>query len=286
MTTPRRLVALALGALLPAATGAQAVCKPPADRSESKLLAFYAGPLAFSYAPGASALARGQVALLGELTAVPTPPAAISRSSGYCGFNKAENSGLAPVFPRPRVAVGLGAQVVLEGSWLPPVTVADATPHLGAVAVAWTPGGLQRWSNVRVTLRAHATIGGVDGPVTCPSSGLQTASTSQPCYGSTPSDDTYDPNVRGVEAVAETSRGRWRWLAGAGVNATAPHFRVNFTDGRGFVDNNIVEINLVRPALFAGVSWQPEGSLAVSAQVYSVPGDATTARLGIAWRRR
>ncbi len=271
---------------MPAWGTAQSVCRPAASTNEARLLAFFASPLAFAAMPEVSSLSRGQVSVAGELTAVPGAPAEIRESKGACGFSKSENSGLSPVFPRPRAAIGLGHGLVAEVSWLPPVTVADATPHLGGLAVSWMTDTPDLPFASAVMLRAHATLGGVDGPVTCPASELQTASTSAPCYGTTPSDDTYDPNVRGAELVAIGRGARVRWHVGAGVNAVAARFRVNFTDARGFVDNNVVEISLVRAALLAGAAWDARASLTLSAQLYSVPTDATTARLGLAWRVR
>ena len=92
--------------------------------------------------------------------------------------------------------------------------------------------------------------------------------------------------MSGVEAVLHRRTGDWGWHAGAGMNSTTSRLRVNFTDGRGFKDNNVVKIDLTRVALVAGASWAARPTLALSAQVYSVPSDATTARLGIAWRLR
>lgn len=262
---------------------AQAVCTPAASTPEARLLMYFAGPLAFGSATAPTTLGAREVAVVGELTYLPDPPAEISRSGGACGFTKSENAGLAPVLPRPRVAIGLGRGLAVEASWLPPVTVADATPHLAGIALSWAtpvtlPGG------AALVLRAHATIGGVDGPVTCPRSELQTTNPAADCYGSIPSDDTYDPNVRGVEAMAHRSGDRWGWLAGLGVNAVAPRFRVNFTDQRGFTDRNLVQVDLVRVAGMIGVTWKVAPALTATAQVYSVPQDATTIRTGLAWR--
>jgi len=265
---------------------AQSLCKPPASSNEARLLAYFAAPLAFAAAPEVGILARWQLAIVGELTAVPNAPASISRSTGVCGFSKSENSGLSPVFPRPRVALGVGAGFVVEASWLPPITVADATPHIGAVALSWSPVGLSLPSGATLTVRAHGTIGGVDGPVTCPRNALQLLTASEPCYGSEPSDDTYDPDVRGLEVVVARREGTLHWYAGLGANSVAARFRVNFTDDRGFVDNNRVEINMTRAVIIGGAVWNVSEALALTGQLYSVQQDATTGRLGIAWRLR
>ncbi len=284
----RILPTLALAALVPAvpaALAAQAVCKPAAQTPEAQLIAYFAGPLAFGAMPGTIGLTRGRVVVAGELTAMPSPPSAISRSSGACGFNKSENSELAPVFPRPRVALGLGHYVTVEASFLPPVTVADATPHLGGIAVS-VDAPHQMPFNTILSLRVHTTFGGVDGPVTCPEKELQLTSTQVSCYGTTPSDDTYEPNVTGLEAIVRGRAGGLRWHAVLGANSLRSRFRVNFTDGRGFEDRNVVEVQLTRMVVSGGVAWQPRPAVTLSAQAYSVPEDATTVRLGIAWRLR
>jgi hypothetical protein len=268
------------------AASAQSVCKPKSSTSESKLLAFYAGPLAFAFTPEVVARDRGSITVAGDLTLVPTPPSAIQKSSGACGFNKSENSELAPVFPRPRVALGLGQGIAIEASYLPPLTVADATPNLAAVAVSWAPSIGALPASVRAVFRAHATLGGVRGPVTCAKSALQQTSPNLSCYGSKPSDDEYNPNVRGVEAALMRTVGSWRWYGGAGLNALGTKFTVDFTDLRGFEDRNVVEVSLMRTAVFGGAEWAIRSDLSFSGQVYSVPGDATTGRLGLAWRAR
>jgi hypothetical protein len=284
MTLRRLAFIAALGA--PFVADAQSTCTPKSTDPEAKLLAFFAGPLAFSSVPGVSGLGRGDIAVAGELTLVPSPPSSISRSSGVCGFSKAENSDLSPVFPRPRLALGLGNGLVAEVSWLPPVTVMDATPHLSGVALSWTMGATLPIASAHLTLRAHTTLGGVDGPITCPKKFLQTSNVSQPCYGTVPSEDTYEPNAVGIEAVANAAAGKLAWHAGVGMNSLSSRLKVNFTDSRGFTDNNVVKISLSRVSLLGGVAYDALPSLALSAQVYSVPSDATTARLGLAWRVR
>ena len=283
-----RILALLIAA--PAVLGAQSgpPCRPNASTNEAKLLAFYAMPLGFAAAPEIAGLSRGQLSLAGDLTMVPSPSASIKTSSGACGFNKSENSELAPVFPRPRVAIGLGHRLVFEASYLPPVTVADATPNLFGFALSWASARRVAGDAPRLQLRAHATFGGVTGPITCSPDAIQQTSASQPCYGTRPSGDTYSPNVRGVEAIVSAPLGGVRVYGGAGVNVLASHFKVDFTDARGpaFHDGNEVEISLTRIAVLAGATWAPRPRVTLSGQLYAVPSDGFTGRLGIAWRAR
>lgn len=286
MATRQIFAAGVFGALAAGVAPAQSVCRPVASTPEARLLAFYATPLAFSAAPGTGALARGQVMVTGELTWIPDPPASIRSSSGVCGFSKPEHSGLSPVFPRPRVAVGLGGGWTVEASWLPPVTVADATPHLGALALSWIPP-VTLPGGARLLLRGHTTLGGVDGPITCPASALQTTSPAANCHGTKPSNDTYDPGASGAEAIVASHTGVVRWYAGVGANVLRSHLQVNFTNQDGVVDRNQVEIDLTRAALLAGAAWALRGDrVALTAQLYAVSDDATTGRVGIAWRLR
>lgn len=278
-------VAVALG--LPASLGAQGTCRLASSTPEAKLLAFFAGPLAFSAVPGAVDLDRGAVRIIGELVMVPPAPSRIANSQGNCfGYSKPENSELSPVFPRPRIAIGLGNGIVVEASWLPPVTVADATPHLAGFALSWTPTAPLPVASARLTLRVHTTAGGVEGPITCPKSQLQQLSNNTDCFGTVPSADTYTPGARGVEAVANASTGTFGWQAGLGVLSYAPSLQVDFTSSGGFHDRNRATTSMTRVAVFGGVSYEAMAALALSAQVYTVPGDATTARLGLAWRVR
>ena len=124
------------------------------------------------------------------------------------------------------------------------------------------------------------------GPITCSREALQPATPTSLCYGTNPSKDTYNPNVRGFEATVSRPSGPVQWYAGAGVNALQSYFKVDFTSLNGTVDNNTVEINLTRMAFMGGAVWSVRPNVALSAQLYSVPEDATTGRVGIAWRAR
>jgi len=279
-----RLLGLAIIALPVTDLLAQGICRPDEDDNEARLLAFFAAPIAFSPGGNVTALGAGKFRFGFELTYVPKPSAEISRSE-RCYANKTEETQLSPVFPRPRVALGIGGGVVLEASYLPPVTVMDATPNLGSIAVS-------RLTNVGPTgllLRAHATFGEVEGAITCPADKLQLSNTTQPCYGSQKSKDTYKPNMLGAEAALTFTGGaRWLGYAGAGYTALRPRFQVGFQDARPNVpfDDTRIEVDLNRIALFGGALIQLSSLIGLSAELYSVPEDITTFRVGasVAWR--
>lgn len=277
-------VVLALVAAAHSLAGGE--CRPPKDSSEAKLLAFFGAPLAFSPAGHAERLAPGAVRLSFDLTYVPSPSADIRRSS-YCQ-NKSENTSLSPVFPRPRIAVGLPGGFSVEGSYLPPVTVLDATPNLGSLALGWTRAlashsGGSTW----LTLRGHATFGKVSGPITCPADQIQTSSASRPCYGRKASDDTYRPNMFGGEGILGwTGSGRLSAYAGAGYTSIKPRFDVNFTYATGVLDDTRVVLDDTRITAFIGGALRVSPRAALTAELYSVPQDVTTIRVGGSWSLR
>lgn len=279
--------ALLYSALTTAQLLAGGECRPPRDSSEAKLLAWFAAPIAFSPAGHAERLAPGAVRLSFDLTYVPAPGRDISRAS-YCQ-RKSENTDLSPIFPRPRLAVGLPGGFYVEGSYLPPVTVLDATPNLGSIALGWSrmlrerPGGSATW----LTLRAHATVGEVKGAITCAEEALQTSSPTQPCYGDRPSDDGYEPNMVGGEAmIGWRGAGRVSAYVGAGYTSIKPRFQVNFTSLGGTLDDTRVLLDDSRVAAFAGGQWRLTSRAALTAEVYSVPRDLTTVRVGASWQLR
>ena len=111
-------------------------CRPPTDSHEAKLLAFYSAPMSFSPLGAPERRRPGSVVLGVEVSPVPVPPPGLERTS-FCYNGKVAQTRLAAAFPRPRVVVALPAGLALEGSYLPPVTVADAQPNLGSVALSY-----------------------------------------------------------------------------------------------------------------------------------------------------
>ena len=271
----------------PALLAAQSfTCTVPEGSNEGKMLAHYAAPLAFSSLGPGRAMPAGALVIGGDLTWIPSPSGGAASSTGICGFAKSENTGLSPVLPRPRIAIGLGGGVSVEAMYLPPVTVLDATPNMGSVAVAWTRALGREAGALDLTLRAHGTFGHVNGPITCPKKALQQSAPTSPCYGTVPSDDRYEPNVVGAEAALSTTSGGWAWFGGAGYNRISPHLQVGFQGTIGPKDENRVQMSASRVVLFAGGAYAVVRDVDFTAQVYSVPEDVTTGRVGILWRLR
>ena len=279
------ILLLALGAFV--ATSVDAQCRPPADSHEARLLAFYEAPLVFSMAGAPTRVRAGEILLGAEAGNVPSPSPMLQRPE-FCYQPHSENTKLTPAFGRPRITLGLPAGFALEASYLPPVTVGGATPHLASAALArpmdFTVGG----SEMTLALRAHGSLGRVRGAITCPRSALQTTDAVAACYGTQPSRDSFYPAMFGSEGALglRAHSGRVALYAGGGVTWLRPRFRVGFTDATGYADSTEVEARLVRGSVFGGISLRASQALTVSGQMYSVPEDVTTARVSVAYRLR
>jgi hypothetical protein len=283
---------LVLGiALLVAQQQAGAQCRVKIDSNEGKLLAFYTAPIVFSMATAPQVMAPGSIRIGGEGEYIPKPNRAIEQT-GACFTQKSEKTSLSPVFGRPRITIGAPFGFALEAAYLPPVTIARAKPNLFSFGISHARHlALGPVSNgTTLMLRLHGTFGNVKGAITCPRSSLQQSAPLSPCYGTSPSKDTFHPDMFGAEIAAGFAPGTGgiSFYAGAGANRIDPHFQVGFTDLNGNVDATQVELEkpVVRGAVFGGVTAVLRRILDVGAQIYSVPSDATLFRLngGIRFR--
>jgi len=278
--------AVVLAVLLPITLAGQSPpCTAPKNSNVARMLGWFASPLAFSQLGPIERMPAGAVRIGGDLTYVPPPPRAITQTD-VCYAAKSEHTGLSPVFPRPRLVLGLWEGFSVEGMYLPQVTVAEATPNMGSVALAWAGPPIESMNGIQFTVRAHATLGHVKGPITCPRSDIQQTDPTGTCWASKPSDDTYSPNVSGVEGGAGSSHGRVRWYGGAGYASLMPRFQVGYRAYNGVLDSTRVRVDLTRVTAFAGLAYAVTHNVQLSAQLYSVPEDATTGRVGFLWRLR
>jgi hypothetical protein len=270
--------------LLTAQRLANAQCRVSGDSNEGKLLAFYTAPIVFSMAIAPEVLPPASIRLGAELEYLPKPNPTIEQT-GACFTQKSEHTSLSPVFGRPRITIGGPFGFALEAAYLPPVTIARAKPNLFSFAVShahhFAVGPVS--NGTTLMLRVHGTVGNVKGAITCPKSQLQQTDPLSPCYGSSPSKDTFHPDMWGGELAAGFSPGvrGISFYGGAGVNRIDPHFQVGFTDANGGVDRTQVALEkpLNRAAIFGGVTAVLRQILDVGAQVYSVPEDATLFRI-------
>lgn len=273
-----------LGALLgPAIAAAQ--CRPPGNSHEARLLAFYDVPTVFSMGMAPERLAAGAVRVGAEVVPVPSPNALLTHPE-FCYQYTTNNTTLASVLGRPRLAIGLPGAVMLEASYLPPVTLSNARASLGSIALSRIQSLSSIDSRLALSLRAHGTLGRVTGPITCPREGLQTADPAAPCYGTQPSRDQFDPRSFGVESALGMTGGRIAGYVGGGVTWARPHFQAGFTDASGNVDRTTVDVSLVRASVFSGATLRLRDDVDVSGQVYAVPRDATTVRFAFMYHVR
>jgi hypothetical protein len=263
---------------------AGAQCKVGTNSNEGKLLAFYTAPIVFSMATAPEVMRPASIRIGAEGEYIPKPNAAIEQT-GACFTQKSEHTSLSPVFGRPRITVGGPFGFALEAAYLPPVTIARATPNLFSFGISqahhFTVGPVA--TGTTLMFRIHGTFGNVKGAITCPRSSLQQSSPSSPCYGTTPSKDTFHPDMFGGEIAAGFAPGSGgiSFYAGAGANRIDPHFQVGFTDANGNIDMTQVELTspLVRATIFGGATAIVRQIFDVGAQIYSVPSDATLFRL-------
>src|SRR5438270_6378129 len=262
---------------------ASAQCKVNASSNEGRLLAFYTAPIVFSVATAPVVMRSASMRIGAEGEYIPKPSTQIEQT-GLCFVQKSEHTSLSPVFGRPRITIGGPFGLALEAAYLPPVTIAKATPNLFSFAISnahhYAIGPAR---GTTLMARVHGTFGNVKGAITCPRSQLQTTSPSSPCYGTQPSKDTFHPDMFGGEIAAGFAPGDrgLSFYGGVGANRIDPHFQVGFTDQTGNVDNTQVQLEdpVVRAALFGGVTEVFHQIFDIGAQVYSVPQDATLFRL-------
>jgi hypothetical protein len=263
---------------------AGAQCKVGTNSNEGKLLAFYTAPIVFSMATAPEVMRPASIRIGAEGGYIPKPNPAIEQT-GACFTQKSEHTSLSPVFGRPRITVGGPLGFALEAAYLPPVTIARATPNLFSFGISqahhFAAGPVA--TGTTLMFRVHGTFGNVKGAITCPRSSLQQSSPSSPCYGTTPSKDTFHPDMFGGEVAAGFAPGSGgiSFYAGAGANRIDPHFQVGFTDANGNVDMTQVELAspLVRATVFGGATAIVRQIFDLGAQIYSVPSDATLFRL-------
>ncbi len=271
-------------ALFAAQQEAMAQCRVKTNSNEGKLLAFYTAPIVFSMGSSPEELPPASIRIGAEGEYIPKPNPAIEQT-GACFTQKSEHTSLSPVFGRPRITIGGPFGFALEAAYLPPVTIARATPNLFSFGVSqarhFAAGPVS--NGTTLMLRMHGTFGSVKGAITCPQSQLQQTSPTSPCYGTNPSRDTFHPNMFGGEIAAgfTPESPRISFYGGAGANRIDPHFQVGFTDANGNVDRTQVELEkpLIRATIFGGVTAVVREVFDVGAQVYSVPADVTLFRL-------
>jgi hypothetical protein len=86
--------------------------------------------------------------------------------------------------------------------------------------------------------------------------------------------------------VTREGNGRYSWYAGAGYSSLRPRFQVGFQPANAPFDSTRVEVDLRRFTAMLGGRVRVGPMVAIAGELYAVPEDVTTFRLGGTWRIR
>lgn len=256
MTTAPRLALAVLLATLAAGARAQTMLDQEERLIDIHSLLLDLPPLA---APGT--LAPGWTTLGLEAVTIPE----IDGTTG--GREQITASDRTPVFPRPRVAIGLPAPAGLRAfagaAYIPPFRINEVSTHHGAVeaGIAWVPGPL------RAGVRGHALYAVSRSPVTDPGTR-----------------DTLRTSAWGLDAsvgwrLALPRRLALEPYAGGGVVALRGRFEVTS-------DRNVLRSRHAGAALHAGARLSLGERWEAVTEVSAYPGRLVHTNVRLGWRVR
>ena len=261
------------------------------DTAEGRLLGFYAASLLFTPLSVVGPTSPARLAAGVELGYVPR----LGARQRETGTDKPQNTNLAPVFPRPRVAVGLGGGAVLEASWLPPVKVFGVRANLVNAALS-APLGAGRGVGLRG--RVAAPWGRVEGAITCSEDIAEDGSADLQLYyavicNGRDSEDRFEPRHVAGELVATGLRARpfaggtWVPWGALGVRVERTRFDIGVRreDGSREPDHPILVLRGTRAHGSVGLAWAGPRDLALAAEAFYAPGSLVTARVYAGVRR-
>jgi opacity protein-like surface antigen len=176
----------------------------------------------------------------------------------------------APVFMRPRVAIGWPGRMTVVAGIDPPLKAFGVTPRLVAVGIEGVIYDEGAW---RFNWRAHGQTGSVTAAVTCPSGVLPfpPGSAANPAGCTAESADVTTLRYAGVELQVARRIGR-RVLphVAAGANYVDNVFQTN-AQTFGEPDRTRLRASGVAFAASAGIGYALSQRLAVSADVFYAP---------------
>jgi hypothetical protein len=207
-------------------------------------------------APGA--YGPGEVSL--ELELIGIPP--INGQTG--GKVQLTASDRTPLFPRPRLAVGLPAPAGFRAfaglAYIPPITAFQVTEHLGALegGFAWVPEG-----PLSVGVRAQILVSRSEAPVTDPA--------------------TRD-TLENFEFGGDLSAG---YRLAFGAAQVTPFAAVGLSRVNGVFrvtsDNEVLTSRTTNPSITGGVRLSTRPGLDAFAEVIAFPGRLVHPAFGLAW---
>ena len=249
------------------------------DDPEGRLIGYYSAALFFSPL-GAPERARSWALDAGlEVTYIPE----LSKSQRTAFQDKPEATNLAPILPRPRVAVVLPGALHAQLSWVPPMRVFDVEANLVSVAItrALEPGGFT------IAPRFVATWGKVRGSITCFEDLIRGTESESVYYtqicNSRNSDDHFKPQHFALEVLASRAISRLPFLPYAGIGVlrekTIFDIGVQRTDGSRDPDHPILELRATRPYGFLGGTVNAWRATRFTGELFYAPGSLFTARV-------
>jgi hypothetical protein len=212
-------------------------------------------------------LGRGRIELGFEGGFVPQ----LSDAQRRVGFDgtKLEDVNKTRLIGRLRAKVGLPANYSLELAYVPPVSVAGATPNIFGAAVSRPFALSPRW---QLGLRTYAQAGTLRADITC--SRAETAAGADlarnPFGCETPSNDVLKQRLVGFEVTAGYGAGSWRPYVGLTLSHMALRFQV---DARysGIVDHTLQTTGSSTVSMAAGVGFVPSARWRVVTELFYAP---------------
>ena len=254
---PRPMVGLFAFLLVLASLAGQARAQTMLDQ-EQRLIEVHSLLIALTPGNAPGVYRPGEVSLGLELIVIPS----IDGTTG--GKRQITASDRTPVFPRPRLAIGLPAPADFRAfagiAYVPPIPINDVTSHQGALeaGLAWAPGG-----PLTVGLRGHLLVARSTSPVTDPRT-----------------KDTLDT----IEFGADVSAG---YRIGLGWLSVTPFASLGITHVAGdFMvtsDNYTLSSKTTNPSVTGGVRLSALPGFEATAELVAFPGRLVHPAFRLAW---
>jgi hypothetical protein len=238
------------------------------DRPEAWAMKYFTAATSLSGLETPDDLRSGSLAVQFETGWLP-PLSADEERIGFDGTTP-EDLNQAPVFLRPRVAVGLPHALTVIVAFNPPLHTFGVTPRLFASAVE---GPIRRAGKWHIGWRAHGQIGNVTAAVTCPASLVSFApgSTGNPLGCTAASSDMTSLRYIGGELhAAYRTTSRFVPHAAAGAEYVAGAFHTG-AEEYGQPDRTVLESRGVILTTSAGLGFRLASRWSISGDVFYAP---------------
>ena len=242
------------------------------DRPEAWALKYFASVTLLTSLGPPRPRAPGTVELALELVWIPS----LSEDQRRVGFygTKVEDLNRSPVLVRPRLLIGLPADISLELSWVPPVEVEGVRSNLLSAAIerpflstgAWVFG-----------LRAYGQIGESEGDFTCPEheAGIEPGAPGNEFGCQEPSTDTATLNYLGLGLTGGyrlSGRREAAFNFGLYANYLDLEFQVDALTF-GFRDRSHLVTDGFTYSATAGFSWEAFRKARLAFEIFYSPLD-------------